>query len=356
MKLLRKSTLILLAACSSMSMQAQEKNLSDYVSTPKFGGYIIGSYTWQNDDGSINDGSGFDLRLVRVYVDGKVLDDFKYRLQMEMNGEPGNDKGPRIIDATIEWAKYAEFSVKVGQFKRAFTFENPYNPWDTGFGAYSQLVSKLAGFSDRVGEHSSGGRDQGIQIQGDLFPSRADGHRFLHYQVAVYNGEGINHKDQNKKKDLIGTLQLVPIKNLYIGAFGWTGAYGVKGQEVSRNRYALGVKYEGDWSVRAEYAHSQGKKYDTATNTVKENSADKADAWYAAVGVPVTKKLKVYGKWDVYRDDATSDTQKSIYGLSANYRLCKNLMFQAGYNYIHDKTNTLDQHYSQVLLQAYIRW
>lgn len=57
---------------------------------------------------------------------------------------------------------------KVGQFKRPFTFENPMNPIDQGFMSYAQNVTNLSGFNDRTGEHSSNGRDIGIQLQGDL--------------------------------------------------------------------------------------------------------------------------------------------------------------------------------------------
>ena len=156
-----------------------------------------------------------------------------------------------MLDAYGEWKKYPEINIKFGQMKRVFTFENPYNPWDVGYGNYSQLVQKLAGFSDRAGEHSSGGRDAGIVIQGDLFPAK-DNHRWLHYQVGVYNGQGINHSDANKHKDVIGGLWISPVKDLQIGAFGWSGRYEGNGVTVDRNRMAYGIKYESDWTFRSE--------------------------------------------------------------------------------------------------------
>ena len=119
-----------------------------------------------------------------------------------------------MVDAWAEWEKYSFIKVKFGQFKRGFTFENPMNPWDIGFGAYSQATDKLAGMNDRVGEHSSNGRDLGLQVQGDLFKSQKDGHAWLHYQIGAYNGQGINHADRNDNKDLIGGLWLSPVKRL----------------------------------------------------------------------------------------------------------------------------------------------
>ena len=135
-----------------------------FMSTPKVGGYIIGGYKYSDLKGA-HGGPGFNCRLIRLYVDGSIYNDFKYRIQFQANGEK-----PHVKDFYIEWARYKEFSVKMGQFKRAFTFENPMNPWDVGVGDFSFLVQKMAGMGDRLGEANMGGRDQGLQIQGDLFP------------------------------------------------------------------------------------------------------------------------------------------------------------------------------------------
>lgn len=351
-------SLLLLALCAGTFAKAQLPKLKDVPVTAKFGGYIIGNYSYYDEE-SKDRTAGFNLRLARVYVNGTVAKDFKYRFQMEVNGAPGVDKGPRIVDAYVEWVKHPAFNVRFGQMKRAFTFENPYNPWNQGFGAYAQAVSKLSGFSDRVGEHSSGGRDAGLLVQGDLFPTGKDSHRLFHYQVGVYNGQGINHNDANLSKDLIGGVWVSPLKELQIGAFGWAGRYTADKVTVDRNRMAFGVKYEADWTVRAEYITSEGRK------TTSLHAADKADGWYATVGVPVGRQFKVYGKWDVYRDEKTSDTQTSIYGLSLNYWLDKNLLIQGGYNFTNARSasytadgirSTTESFYNMLQLQVYVRF
>lgn len=327
------------------------------------GGYIIGKASASDQDlsSSVKSHSNIDLRLVRLYAGGRIWD-FKYNLQMEVNGVSGTkkEKGPRIVDAWAEWCKYGFASIKFGQFKRAFTFENPMNPWNVGFGAYSQLSDKLAGMNDRIGEHSSGGRDLGIQLQGDVIGSKSGSHHYLHYQVGVYNGQGINHSDENNSKDIIGGIWVNPIKDLSIGAFGWSGSYTLDGITVDRNRMAFGVRYESKWTVRAEYATSQGHKISDYTKgengTMTVKGTDHADAWYIAVGVPVTSKCKIYGKWDVYRDDKTWKSQKAIYALSANYTFFPNLKLQANYSFVNDKNTTGDGHYNTADLQLYLRF
>ena len=329
--------------------------------TFKFGGYIMEKYSYSDRSGQTTNG-GFDTRFVRLYMDGKVYQDFYYKLQMEVNGQPGVDKGPRIVDAFVEWQKYDCFRVKLGQFKRSFGFENPYSPLNVGLGSYSQATLKIASISDRIGEHKSSGRDVGVQVQGDLFPA-ADGHKWLHYQIGFFNGQGINHTDKDHHKDLIGGLWFSPVKNLAIGGFGWNGTYvnekynanapGNTQKKVKRVRWGAGVKYESDWSVRGEYMSSVGGV------TTDVTQPRRSDAWYATLGAPVMKNLKIYGRYDCYRAAKTWNSLKTDYGLAANYYLGKNLIFQLNYTFTDDRSrqNTAkDRFYNTLDFQVTARF
>jgi hypothetical protein len=331
-------------AASADGKPAYSRKLTDYASVPKIGGYFIGKYSYSDQDGS-KGGTGFSQRFTRLYMDGSILTDFKYRIQVQISNSTFHMK-----DYYLEWAHWKELAIKVGQYKRAFTFENPYNPWDVGAGDYSQITNNIAGIGDKDGNVSNGGRDQGIQLQGDLFPSKKDGHRFIHYQMQVMNGQGINAGDKNGHKDYIGSIQIQPIKDLFIGLFGWTGDYVLAdGTEVDRNRWAAGVKYEHNaWTVRAEYAHSQG----ILANYTGEG---KADGWYATVGVPCTPWLKVYGKYDTYRADKTWDSTKTIYSIVPNFQIHKNLMLQVQYNHVHNRA-LANPDYNELWAEMYVRF
>ena len=334
---------------------------AEWVTVPKFGGYIVGSYKYDSADDDRNE--GFGLRFARVYVDGSILRDFNYRVQVDFAGSP------RVLDAYLEWARYKFVTVKAGEFKRCFTLENPMNPWDICSGDYSQLSKKLAGFGDRVGESSMGGRDLGAQVAGDLFKSKRDGHYQFRYQFGVYNGQGINQKDLDGKKDWIGTLQYSPVKNLRLAVFGWWGNYVMKGVgSVDRHRWAASVGYEGTnyqagdfWgrvSFRAEYAQSYGYKFSQGADGayfINTAAGNKADAWYIMVGAPLWRWIKGSLKWDVYRDDATWDTEHSIYSAALMLQPHKNLMLQLQYNYHHDLTEAVTN-YHQFWTQLYVRF
>ena len=177
--------------------------------------------------------------------------------------------------------------------------------------------------------------------------------------AAVYNGNGQNKKDNNTQKDWIGNIQVQPVKDLYVGLFGWTGTYTGNGLSVKRKRWALSAMYEyNDWSFRTEYAHHTGynvNDFNTETQTWKDGASNKADAWYVLVGAPVTRWLKIYGSYDVYRKDATWGTMRSVYSLCPNFQLHKNLMFQVQYNYINDRTAT-DRNYHELWAQTWVRF
>lgn len=327
------------------------------------GGYVIGKFA-ANDNEQSNSNSSFDLRLIRAYVKGNIAQ-WSYMLQAELNGVSGTkaEKGPRIIDAWVMWKPKPYIGIKAGQMKRTFTFENPMNPWNIGATGYAFTTTQFAGMSDRVGEHTSGGRDIGVVLTGDILKSKHDNHYYLHYQGGVYNGQGINHADLNQQKDVLGGISVEPIKNLQFGVFGWTGSYTSTVDEhrvtVDRNRWAVGVNYDAEYTFRAEYVASQGHKtadYSfSADGDVTIKNGDHADAWYVLAGVPLTRQAKVYAKWDVYRDQKTRASQTSVYSLTADYYIFKNLKLQAMYSLTENELQK-DHYVNSGEIQLYFRF
>ena len=188
-------------------------------------------------------------------------------------------------------------------------------------------------------------------MSGDLFPN-ADGRRLFHYQVGIYNGEGINEKDKDNRKDIIGGVWVMPIKGLRIGAFGWTGSRGgmldpLTGEvrSVEKNRYAFSAEYSQDeYMFRAEYLHSQGWGAAKAANNVREidySKGDKADGWYAFGIVPVIKgKLHAKARYQCYRPQNEWGTAKTSYEAGVNYFFTKNLEMHLEYARINDRSLT----------------
>ena len=344
---------------------AEEK--AKLFSKPKLSGYAILQYQYSGQHEA--ESNSFNLRMVRLSLDGRILGDFAYKLQGQINGNTSTlGDSPRLVDAYVEWQKLPFLKIKAGQFKRPFTFENPMNPIDQGFMGYGQNIMKLAGFNDRVGEHSSNGRDIGVQLQGDLLKTKA-GRPLLHYQIGVFNGQGINTKDVDNQKDVIGGLWVMPVEGLRIGAFGWTGSYARKGDDgvksLAKRRYAISGEYVvDDWTFRSEYIHSTGLGFSTVYNqssdTKKDDvnyaAGDKADGFYALAIAPVIKKkLHVKARYDTYRPRAEWGTSKTYYEVGVDYIFVKNLQINLEYAFVNDRS-LAHHNYSMIDTQASFRF
>lgn len=368
---MKKIASLALAALALTSASAQENTPKlSVLSDIKFSGYVMSQYQYTGQDSK--ESNSFNIRMVRMALDGRLMKDFYWKVQLQVNGNTSDlGSSPRMVDAFAEWQKYEAFKIKAGQFKRPFTFENPMLPITQGFMGYSQNVSKLAGFSDRTGEHASNGRDIGVQIQGDLIKNAA-GRNLLHYQVGVFNGQGTNHKDVDQRKDVIGGIWVSPVKGLRIGAFGWTGSSARKGtwdvtdanhnvvknedgsvkthsgvRSLSKNRYAFSAEYAAnDWTVRSEYIHSQGYGFTKSLTSGKETdcnvnyaAGDQADGFYALMIAPViSKKLYAKARYDLYRPRAEWGTSRTQYEIGANYWIGKSIMIGAEYARINDRS------------------
>ena len=116
----KKYIIVAVAAAMSVQMKAAEETettaketkkefkLGDVMSKPKFSGYMIGNYnsTFQDD----NNSNTFSIRLIRLVMTGRILNDFEYKLQGQVNGNSSTyGESPRIVDMSVEWLKHKEF-------------------------------------------------------------------------------------------------------------------------------------------------------------------------------------------------------------------------------------------------------
>ena len=369
-------------ALTTVSASAQKKQtieLPSWLSNVKLSGYGMTQYQYSGQKNA--ESNSFNIRMARISLEGRIAGDFYWKTQVQLNGNTSNlGSSPRMVDLFAEWQKYEYFKVKIGQFKNPFTFENPMHPIDQGFMGYSQNVSKLAGFSDRAGEHASNGRDIGLQLQGD-FLKNANGRNLLHYQIGVFNGQGTNTKDVDNQKNVIGGIWVMPVSGMRIGAFGWTGSYARKGnwtetvadptssvapgatkevthtnevRSLNQNRYAFSFEYKKDgWTVRSEYIHSTGKAFaKSITNfndanakdcSLNEKIGDKAQGVYGLVIAPLAQlpknsRIDVKARYDMYQPNGKSNMQKTQYEAGLNFHIGKRISILTEYALVNDKT------------------
>ena len=346
------------------AQQQKTVQIPAWVNNIKFSGYGMLQYQGQDPEG--NHSNSFNLRLARFILDGKI-GDFDWRAQIQGTNATGPGQPTvQLVDLYAEWRKYPGFKIRAGQFKRAFTYENPTHPITQGWRSYADVINKLSAFGDRTGEKSSGGRDIGIQFAGDLFPN-ANGRRLFHYQIGIYNGEGVNEKDKDNRKDIIGGVWVMPIKGVRIGAFGWNGSRGgmldpITGEKrsIEKNRYAISAEYDlNEYTFRAEYIHSQGWGAASPGNNVREidySKGDKADGWYVFGIVPVIKgKLHAKARYQTYRNQKNWATSVNQVECGLNYFFTKNLEMHLEYSRVNDR-NLAKHNYNLVDMELDFRF
>ena len=390
---MKKTIIMALMAVASVSASAQQKQtieIPSWLSNVKLSGYGMTQYQYSGQKDA--ESNSFNIRMARISLEGRIAGDFYWKTQIQFNGNTSTlGSSPRMVDLFAEWQKYEYFKVKIGQFKNPFTFENPMHPIDQGFMGYSQNVSKLAGFSDRAGEHASNGRDIGLQFQGD-FLKNANGRNLLHYQIGVFNGQGTNTKDVDQQKNVIGGVWVMPVSGMRIGAFGWTGSYARKGErteivrvpsganfyedrkithpdyrKLAQNRYAFSFEYKAnDWTVRSEYIHSTGMAFNKSiTNHGDEASKDcslnqkignKAQGVYGLAIAPiVSKKLYAKARYDMYEANGKTDMMRTQYEVGLNYHINKNFTILSEYAFVNDRASA-DHNYSMADVEVCFRF
>lgn len=277
---------------------------------PKISGYVMGRYTYADDQ------SSFRLRRVRVSIAGDIGTKIDYKFQAELSSF-------KLLDAYFNYKPFESFKVKAGQFKVPFTIENTdYTPTKMILMDHPMVLDRLVGSSEKIGDTTlkSTGRELGINFHGSLL------NKMLHYDVALFNGAGLNTTDNNKSKDVIGRLKFVPVAGLTLSGSYYWGEYGAA--NYARERWAVGGVYDkGAVLVRAEYVGGK---------TGFEGAELDSDGWYVLGGYRFCDgKWSVAARYDSFTEntDQRDDTTQANYTLGVAWKPIKNIRIQGNYVY-----------------------
>lgn len=280
-------------------------------------GYLQTGFEWNQ----INDPeTTFYVKRARVSLTGDFLNEkFDYRLQVDMAGSP------KICDLYVRYMPFSELNLEIGQFKIPFSYENENcGPASVEFIEYSYITTYLARNNSLYDGIASTGRDIGFQVYGDLV--NRDGQSLLKYNIGVFNGNGINCKDNNSSKDFIARLIVRPFKG-----FAVTGSYMYSktqmfDYDVESPRWAVGALYESrHWIARSEFA--QADFGDNITN-----------AFYVLGGYHFDEPWSVFARYEFLNDRFTI-MDRERFGLGTAYKPFKFLRLQ--FNLTYEKLNDM---------------
>lgn len=320
------------------------------------------------------DKSSFDISMARLSVGGPVdagrAGVFNWKTQIQVSGNVSSLGGSaRLVDAYVEWRKFEWLRVTMGEFSMPFTLENACHPLDVGFADNAIPILKLSGYSDRSGTRSSNGRDIGICFEGDAIHA-ADGHPWLHYALAIMNGQGINTRDVSNFKNTILQVWLQPLAGFRVsfsalsgdvvreGTWAeYPGIYLADGyadnmsgtRQLDQKRYAVGAEWDRDpLTVRAEYIHNTGYAFATrddgsTTDCNVSSYGDKADGFYAMALVRILRRtlpgrMRVKARYDVYRPAASTFDEQTTLQLGADYWFTPVVGLALEYSHANDRS------------------
>lgn len=232
--------LIVLFATACFDMSAQGK--------VKVSGWVNNQFQLECSDGEYSD--SFRIRRARASISGDLNEIVSYKLQADFAGSP------ILVDYYVNLKLRKAAQLKLGQFKFPLTMESTIAPMNLDVIDYGTAISKLAGYSDVSGVGKNG-RDIGVSLHGEFLPAERNGKNwdYVDYELCLINGNGINNLDNNKHKDVVGRLQIHPLKELTVGASFYNGKARPSGAsaDITRNRCSAGIEYSNRLSFRSEY-------------------------------------------------------------------------------------------------------
>lgn len=277
---------------------------------PKISGYLQTGYEWSETS------STFFIKRMCLSLTGDISKKIDYRVQAEFSS-------PRIIDAYIRYRPFEQLNFQLGEYKLPFSIENTtYAPTKYEFIEYPLSLRRLMGFND-VSGLSATGRDMGAMLYGGFFNRK--GYSLLSYNLGVFNGEGLNIKDQNKSKDFVARLMLQPVRGLQIAGSYYWGEYGA--DYLKRVRYGVGACYdEGLLVLRAEWI--------AGTTGIPTGGEFDSGGWYAVGGWRVTPSLMPVVRYDTFLENTSEDTSRQTnYTAGIVWQPLKFLRCQINYTY-----------------------
>ena len=198
---------VMLAVFSSVAamgqpqtQQEQQKKdkpewLKELSSRITLSGYAQAGWSYQNPNNKAT--NAYNLKRTLLWAKARITDRWSFLFMHDFSSVV------QEFYTDYRLSKNNELTVRLGQFKTAFSMENPLSPTQLELiDVYSQAVLYLAGEGPDPLNGVNYGRDMGLEIYGDLFKN------VIHYELALMSGQGINRKDLNNQKDFIAKLEV----------------------------------------------------------------------------------------------------------------------------------------------------
>lgn len=328
---IRGTLATLLAVFSSTAAMGQSLStndsdwLEDVTERVQLHGYAQGGFNYTHQGGE--DKATFDMKRILFWANAQITDRWSFLFMHDFSSVV------QEFYTDYRLTNNKALTIRLGQFKNAVSLENPLSPTAMeAIDVYSEGVTFLTGCGSDPLIGVQYGRDLGMSVFGETNDGK------WRYEVQVMNGQGINRKDGNKEKDLIGRLEYRPTQGLHLVATGQLGrghAVGSSiyhpdihydkttgiGEDYKRNRWTVGFDYKSSvFNAHGEYLEGQ------------DGHATSRGA-YITGAVPIAHGIDIVGSYDFFNFNTARhmDQHKAIAGLQ--YWFYKKCRLQLQYVY-----------------------
>ena len=157
----------------------------------------------------------------------------------------------------------------------------------------------------------------------------------LQYKVAVMNGQGLNTKDKNSQKDVVGNLMVNPLKWLSVGGSFIRGTghaiadseyTGIKaGENYAKKRWSAGgVVTTSTFNLRTEYLAGKDRSV-------------KSEGFYATGSVRFARNFDFIASFDYFNPNKAADFKQNNYIAGVQYWFYARCRLQAQYTFCNKK-------------------
>ncbi len=327
---MRKFFLLYILLFNLLIIKAQESCPNNLLNTfkerIKLLGYVQVGYTYNDATPKTNN---FDIKRAILVAGGQITDRWSCAFMYSLANKP------ELLEAYTEYRLLPQLNIRIGQFKTMYTLESQLSPCVTELiNCTSQAVSYLAGIngSDPLYGFTTG-RDMGLLLYGNLCNNMFD------YHLGIMNGQGINLRDRNAQKDIVGSLSIYPLKWLVVNGSFIKGKGCAKATSTVNPDIEIGENYRRDrWSIGATM---KTKPLEIRTEYLAGIDGEiRSRGYYLTASVHVLPKFDIIASYDYFDKNKEESLHQINYVTGIQYWFYPQCRMQLQYTYSNQKAGS----------------
>lgn len=274
-------------------------------------GYAQTTYTYSKTaDTKTN---GFNISRIMLMANAELTQQLSFFLMYDANKSV-------LHEYYAQYAFSPALKIRIGQYKQPFTLESIISPSILNNINYDACVLYLAGISSDPCQGDHVGRDLGLMLTGEAIKYKS--WNLVDYSISVFNGPGMNQKENNNQKDVIGMLNVTPLKGVMLSTSFLLGTghaqadneYGAfkTGDNYKRQRWAIGTEIKTTPAYfRSEYL-------------IGNDGGIHSKGYYANAEFHLSKKFDLIANYDyLKKNNELAESVEHNYMFGAQYWLYK---------------------------------